>query len=143
LQLFKIATFVTKYFPLQTFRKKERLCSKKQIQDIFESGKSFYVFPFKVIYKKAAAEEAEPIQVLISVPKRNIRKAVLRNKIKRRMREAYRQNKNQLTNVLGEEQKFSIIFIFTAKEEIPYKEIESKIIQILQRLPIQHAKDNQ
>jgi ribonuclease P protein component len=77
------------------------------------------------------------------VPKRNIRKAVLRNKIKRRIREAYRKNKNQFLTVKEQEANFSIIFIYTAKEEIPYQEIETKIIQILQRLQNQHAKDNQ
>jgi ribonuclease P protein component len=128
---------------LQTFRKKERLCSKKQIQDVFESGKSFYLFPFKIIYKNPTESVPDPVQVLVSVPKRNIRKAVLRNKIKRRIREAYRKNKNQFLTVQEQEANFSIIFIYTAKEEIPYQEIETKIIQILQRLQNQHAKDNQ
>jgi ribonuclease P protein component len=129
--------------PLQNFSKKERLCSRKQIQEVFESGASFFIHPFKIIFQEAPEDAPSAVQVLISVPKRNIRKAVMRNKIKRRIREAYRKNKSQLLSQLREGTKISIIFIFTAKEELPYQEIETKIIQALQRLPKQYAKNNQ
>lgn len=117
-----------------TFKKSERLCSKKIIQELFSKGSSFYIYPYKVIYK--ADPESNFHQILISVPKRNFKKAVLRNRIKRRIREAYRINKH----LLKTHHKLQIAYIYTAKELLEYKEIERKLISALERLNQQLAK---
>jgi len=119
----------------QTFRKEERLHGKKQINRLFEEGDSFFKYPFRVFYLKEQTNEPGLPKVLISVSKRHFKKAVDRNKIKRRIREAYRKNKtpfagwcinNRATVLLG--------LIYTGKTILSYAEIEKKIILILQHL---------
>lgn len=118
---------------MQTFTKSERLCSKVIIDKVFASGKQIVGPSFKLIWMKAEEKDVEPVQILISVPKRNFKKAVDRNKLKRRIREVYRKNKNLVYNEI-QSQTFYLMLIYTGKNMIEYKEIEEKIIKLLQRL---------
>ena len=119
----------------QTFKKEERLSSKKSIALLFADGDSFFQYPFKVIFKKEQTTHPFPVQLLISVSKRNFKKAVDRNKIKRLVREAYRTNKHLLYEGVNNNKGSLLLgFIYTAKTIPEYKEVESKIILILQRL---------
>jgi ribonuclease P protein component len=118
-----------------TFSKAERLHSKKLIERLFKEGKSFYVYPFKIIYIENNPNDKYPVQALVSVAKRNIRKAVDRNKVKRLIREAYRQNKEELYKQrFANNNQLLIGLIYTARTILPHAQIESKIILILQRL---------
>jgi len=86
--------------------------------------------------------ETVPAQVLISVPKKNIPTAVVRNKIKRRIREAYRKNKilyNQF--LINNSLQNAFVLHYTEKKIISYKEIEAKIILILHRLQKENEKN--
>lgn len=118
---------------MQTFTKTERLSSKLLIDKLVEKGKSFNNSPFKFVWIELE-ESATPVQFLISVPKRNFKKAVDRNKLKRRSREAYRKNKtNLLIKQLGDK-KICLMLVYIAKEKLEYIEIEQKIKEGLQRL---------
>ncbi|MDH5366596.1 MAG: ribonuclease P protein component [Cyclobacteriaceae bacterium] len=114
---------------LNTFKKSERLCSKKLIKELFDKGSSFYIYPFKVFYNPNKRLD-ELHQVLFSVPKRNFKKAVDRNLIKRRMREAYRLNKQTINNSKPK----LIAYIYTPKEILDYHQIEKKLKISLERL---------
>lgn len=118
---------------MQTFTKSERLCSRVIIDDVFETGKAIVGPSFKLIWKKAESFQEEPVQILITVPKRNFKKAVDRNKIKRRIREIYRKNKTVLYSRI-EAQTYYLMLIYTGKSIIEYKEAEEKIIKLLERL---------
>ncbi|MCF6169898.1 MAG: ribonuclease P protein component [Bacteroidales bacterium] len=119
----------------QTFGKNERLHSKKQINRLFKEGGSFFTYPFKVLFHTGSKDETELPQILISVSKRNFKKAVDRNKVKRLVREAYRKNKSELLSSSSKNKTaMTIGLIYTAKTILPYAEIETKIILILQRL---------
>jgi ribonuclease P protein component len=118
-----------------TFKKEERLCSKKSIDFLFANGKSFYLNPFKIKWIYQDCSTNYPAQILIVVPKRYFKKAFERNKIKRQIREAYRLNKSVLYESLKIKDK-QIVFaiIYNGKENFSYNLIVEKIILILQRL---------
>lgn len=120
---------------MQTFKKAERLCSKKVIEELMKKGRSFNEFPFKVIYLKTSLDTPFPVQVVVSVSKRNFKKAVTRNKLKRRIKEAYRKNKLSLYDSLTKsKEQVAVMLIYIAKTEMEYQEIESKIIVTLPKL---------
>ena len=127
---------------MQTFGKGERLCSKKIIHRLFLEGNDFLESPFKVNWMFTPLPSESATQVLISIPIKNFKKAVDRNVLKRMTREAYRLNKAALQSSLTEKQRqlaFSLIYI--GKNILVYKELEDKIILILQRLLLLNAND--
>jgi len=129
----------------QTFKKEERLHSKKLIQQLFADGNGFFVYPFKVIYKEVPEQEVISTSVLISVSKKKFKSAVKRNRIKRLFRETYRKNKYILIDSEEEDKKVTpllIAFIYVADTIMDYHEIEKKIILILQRLKNKDEKDH-
>ena len=110
-----------------TFKKSERLSQKKLIQELFDKGSSFYLYPFKVFF----LPNEQPInQVMASVPKSIFKRAVDRNAIKRRIREGYRLNKQKL----GSGNFFFIAYIYTAKEILPSAFIHQKIVLSFDKL---------
>lgn len=118
-----------------TFSKEEKLKSKKTIEMLFNKGKAFNAYPIRVVYLPKQNIENTRINVGVSVPKKNIRLAVNRNLIKRRMREAYRLNNQALKLQLkNQDNGLDIMFLYMSKQILSYKEIEEKIKVILTRL---------
>lgn len=68
------------------FPKQFRLKNKTEITRLFNEGKEIKVFPIKLLY----LETSSCTKAVFSVPKRNFKHAVVRNRIKRQMREAFR-----------------------------------------------------
>ena len=117
------------------FRKAERLCSKKLIEELFSSGRSFYAYPFRLVWIPLESKLPFNSQVAISVKKKQFKKAVHRNLLKRRIREAYRNNKQPLYVYLQERDiHIAFILIYTSSDILTSKEIGDKIIVILDRL---------
>lgn len=110
--------------------KNERLSKEKWIQELFEKGSSFYFHPFKVLYLPHPDAGSTTNQVLFSVPKRQFKRAVDRNKIKRRLREAYRLNKS----LLREPEKWLIAYIYTAKTILPSETFQQKVLGSIQKI---------
>ena len=117
---------------MQTFSKSERLCSQVLIERLVEKGKSFNSFPFRITWMEIA-ESSSPIKIVISVPKRIVKKAVERNKIKRQIREVYRKEKQKCYDLLGDK-KILLMLVYTSKTKMEFKVLEEKIIEALQRL---------
>ena|ERR1039457_990755 len=125
----------------QTFGKDERLHKNILIKKLFSEGISFYVHPFRVTTLQTDIASVSPVQVLISIPKHSFKKAVDRNLLKRRVREAYRKNKEFLVRSFRQTNtNLLVCFTYTAKTILPYCVIQDKIIILLQRLEEGNAK---
>lgn len=118
------------------FPKNERLCSKKLIDSLFANGKSIFLYPYRIKYLPASQFEVESNQFLISVPKKLFKRAVDRNLIKRRVKEAYRLHKSTFLNTEDQKEFLLIAYIYVAKEILDYQQIESKLIESLKRLKV-------
>src|SRR5690606_31840784 len=112
-----------------TFQKNERLHKQKLIQELFTEGSSFYSYPFKVWFKRNPDTTFPVHQVMISVSRKNFKRAVDRNLIKRRIRESYRLNKN----LLPEAPKLVIAYIYIAKEILTFAQIQERLVKTLNR----------
>ncbi|HBH23705.1 MAG TPA: ribonuclease P protein component [Cytophagales bacterium] len=112
-------------------RKHEILNRKKEIQELFENGSSFFLYPFKVFY--LPVKENTPVKVLFSVSKRNHKKAVTRNLIKRRMRECYRQQKHQL-QYPNQNLSCYLAFVYISKDIPEFNFLKNKLNKALVRL---------
>ena len=113
-----------------TFTREERL--KKDIQELFDKGSSFYLFPFKVFFMPHPDQAYPHHQVLISVSKRNFKRAVDRNLIKRRMREAYRLQKHEIPG----SHPLRIGFIYSHKEILLFSEMKTKLLRTFSKLKV-------
>jgi len=111
------------------FTKQERLCSKKQIDLLFLKGNTAAAHPLKLIFIETELGYVKPCQAMFVVPKRSFKKAHDRNKLKRRMREAYRLNKEPFYEMLkAKDKKMIMCFLFVGKKTAEYKEIERSTI---------------
>ena len=111
-----------------TFGKQEKLKSRKLIGKLFDEGESVKKFPVRLVYLQTEHTSNFPAQIGFSVPKRNFKRAVDRNRIKRLLREAYRLQKNELYQQLQKPYIFMVTFI--GKKEPTYLEVEQKIQQV-------------
>jgi ribonuclease P protein component len=116
-------TLVTSF----TFHKNERLKSRKAIGKIFQGGHSFLAYPLKISWVARDLETKPnfPVQFTQSVPKRRFANATQRNRIRRRIREAYRLNKHLINESLTYEgaPQVALMVIYIGKEELPYDQI--------------------
>jgi len=123
----------------------DRLKSRKTIELLFSEGKSFSIFPFRILYclsplefttaENNVAANNEKLQVGVTVSSRNFKKAVDRNRIKRLMREAWRLQKNELQiSPLLTHQSLKVFLIFTGKELPEHAMIYQKVAAVITRL---------
>jgi ribonuclease P protein component len=118
-----------------TFCKEERLCNKKHIFLLQKEAKFFFSYPFTVKWMEISDGKEIGVRILPAVPKRNFKKAVDRNRIKHLIREAYRLNKEVFVRKVQDLNKSIVImFLYSGKNIVTYKETETKIILILQQI---------
>lgn len=123
----------------ETFGKDERITSKKQIESLFRGGhsRSITVSPLRMVYTLIGRNDADAkAQVLVIVPKRHLKKAVKRNRVKRQIREAYRKNKGLLDDALApfRDRTLSIAFIWQTDDLRETNEVNECIRLLLHRV---------
>jgi len=92
-------------------------------------------FPLRVIYLPVGEESPATASILISVPKKKIKRAVKRNRIKRQIRETYRMRKYDLTDPLKEKKESMFIaFLYLDKELHTYREMEKAMTKAIKLL---------
>lgn len=119
------------------FRKQERIVSQKLIEELFGGGQSHSMaaFPLRAVYmQKERQDRSEPVEVLISVPKKRLHHAVDRNRAKRQIREAYRLQKQVLIDNIPEGQAIDIAFIWQSDRPCATESISGKVRSLLERI---------
>lgn len=120
-------------FNSQRFYRGEHLKKKKSIDRLFREGKREMFFPVLLYYQTYPTDEIPYHQVLISVPKKNFKHAVVRNRIRRRIREAFRKHKSWLyNNYTG--LPFLLGYLYISKTVSTYTEIEKSVVSSLNYL---------
>lgn len=123
-----------------TFPKSERLCGTLRIQEVATTGRSVNEPPIRVTGKLMALPSPAPAQAAFAVPKRNLKRAVDRNRMKRLMREAYRQQKHTHHERLrAAGLQCAWLFTFQGKGRIPYAEVRARLTRALERWMEQHV----
>jgi len=114
-----------------SFPKKEKLKSRKLIDQLFAEGQSVTSFPVKLIYLKTELPFNVFFQAGVTVPKKNFKSAVKRNRIKRLLREGYRLNKHLVFN--NSKGSFAFLFLYLGKEIPDYMLVDENIKAVLHK----------
>ncbi len=129
-----------------TLGKNERLKSRKLIERLFREGKTISTNPLKLYYlidrelfvgsnRERTKFKLSNLQFGIGVGAKFFRKAVDRNRIKRVVRESYRQQKNALLAKAKEKGlEIAMFFIYTSKELPEFRSLNQKMEIILNKL---------
>ena len=107
--------------PSNSFPKQERICSKRIIDKLFNGRESHAMsaYPIRVVYRFETKEDEDEglpkVQVLMSVPKRCC-------------------NRHLLTAQIPDNKSVFMAFIWLDNTLHPTKEVEDKVINLLQRI---------
>lgn len=119
----------------RTYPRSEKLKSRKLIQELFARGKSVSVAPVKCLFLQQPAGMTELIQTGVGVSARNFRKSVQRNRIKRMLREAYRNNNQSLHQALSNQPTSLALFLLYLGKDMPeWSQLQAAVKSALEKL---------
>ena len=131
------------------FTNDERLHHRSLVEGLFRDGKSFYEFPFRVTWRILTQEALQKnfrnvvpdgigsLQLMVTVPKKKRRRAVDRVKMRRRIRETYRLNRNELKHridSLPDIATLSLALVYIHDKNMPYALLNMKMQTLLEKL---------
>ena len=121
-----------------TLKKEERISSRTLIEKLFDGGnsRSMTAYPVRIVYLIESQPQETAVKILVSAPKRNLKRAVDRNRVKRQMREAYRKNKHIVLERIDHTSNttLALAFIWLEKELCSSSDVEEKIVNLLKRV---------
>ena len=126
------------FFMRYSFPKKEHLTKKEHFDGLHAEGRWVKAFPFSLRYMEAELEDGIQRKVAIVAPKRGLKKAVERNKMKRQMRELYRLNKEKVFDS-GVAEIWSIRYLGNRPND--YAFLEAGYLKLLQAYEEQRKKE--
>lgn len=119
---------------MQRLYKKQKLCSEIAISQLFDRGRgetrSKTCFPLRAVWRRNDARQVTCPRFLISIPKKRLRHAVDRVKMRRRVREAFRLHQQLLPADLP----VDMAFIYVTGELVDYATVEEAMVRILARI---------
>lgn len=112
-----------------TFKKAERLSLNKRIELLFSTGAAISLHPLKIVYLPFPESMEYPVQILFTVSSKRFKSAVVRNRIKRRLKESYRVRKSSLYEELSKQnRKLLIGIIYTGNDPDPnFKDLDNTV----------------
>lgn len=113
--------------------KQERISRKLILDRLFVDGKSFVVYPIRVVYLVNEELQDLPLAMMVSVSKKKFKRAVKRNYLKRRIREAFRLNKNRLVRPEGVA-TVSLAFLYLSNDLAGFEQINRKMEDVFEVL---------
>ena len=120
------------------FNKSQHLCGETTISQLFRDGKAFLVFPLRVVYRVEVRNEGDkrpPVRVLTSVPKKQFKHAVDRNRFKRLIRESYRLQQHELNEVLEAKGLVMDVAFTAVHNQLPeFDFLKGRMAKILSKL---------
>lgn len=117
-----------------SYNKREKLKSRKQLEALFTAGTIFIIFPLKIYYQEVEVQD-NILKTGVGTSRKNFKKAVERNRIKRLLREAYRIEKPGLLNYLQQNKKqIALFFLYIDKSLPAYDLLKEKMQQSIEKL---------
>lgn len=132
-----------------TLRKQDKLHHKNLVDGLFDRGSSIYEYPLRLTWRLLSQDELEgsfrrglpqgigSMQLLITVPKKKLRRAVDRVRMRRLIREAYRLNRMALKQKLEDLENLgtlSLAVIYLSDRKNDYPNIEKKVVKLLEKV---------
>ncbi len=115
------------------FPKAERLHKKKEMSVLFENGHFLYADCFKLIY--SCKTNQPPLSIAVSIPKKQIKTAAARNKLKRRTKDCIRQNNAEIKRICNAKNiRINAMLIYTQRTVLPYRDIEKSVTAVFEKL---------
>ena len=116
------------------------MCGGRVIANLFDSGYTFFLSPYKVFWVKILEKHAFSIRFAVSVPKRCFKRAVKRNLLKRRTREVFRTNKHILNAAITDGGQVQMTVIYASDKPLPFTDLEEAMKKILQHITQQYVE---
>lgn len=118
-----------------SFPKKEHLCGEIRVARLFAEGKAFIAYPLRIVYRFTNEISDARVRVVVGVPKKRFKHAVDRNRLKRQIKEAYRLNKQELTDILiARNQYLEVGINYISDDKLDYATIDAKMKSALHRI---------
>ncbi|NRD22207.1 ribonuclease P protein component [Winogradskyella litoriviva] len=128
------------------YHKKDKLKSKKLIEQLFTEGKAINAYPLKLIYIKTSFNDGSQLKTGVSVSKRLHKTAVSRNQIKRLLRETYRLNKPLYFN--NSSSSFAFMILYLSKDGTTFDKLNHSMKLLFKKfiakndLLVENSKSN-
>lgn len=127
---------------MASFKKTEILSGKTRIERLFREGSVLNRYPFKIYYHTRNNKNNEPVCALFAIPKKNFKRAVDRNLLRRRIKEIYRNKKDDFYKDLIHEEKYiDLIFIYISPVILKNNMIEKSLQQAFKAILKNLTKD--